>query len=945
MVAVVVSNLNDSGAGSLRDAIEQVNAAGDPASTISFSVAGTITLSTDLPPIIRQVTIDGGTAPGFTAGGPPLVGIDADGHASLVFGAGADNSQLTHLSVGGSVDHGVTILVGGMTLDGNYIGLDLAGAQLANAGSGVFVAGSGNMIGINPAGTVGYVSNVISGNGGDGITLVASSGNTISANYIGTAADGTAAIANAGNGIRLTAVSTGNMIGGTNYTDPSNGTENDPTGAGSGTPTFVVPSLGNLISGNGGNGVQIDGKSIDNNLSGNFIGTAAGGDAPLGNGQDGVLIDDSNFNHLIGCSITDNPFIYYNVISGNGANGLHVTNSSGTVVQANFFGISANNAIALGNGGNGILVDGASQNTQFGGEIPLGNVTAGNALNGIAVVDTAAGFDSFNTFAGLFAFGGAAPNGQNGLLITATGGGHVIETSVFSGNTGNGILIAGDASGVVLDPNIVGMTTDGVTEMPNGGHGLMIAGTAHDITVGGYTPSVMPRSLYSGNGGFGIAVVEQAHDVTIFNTYVGTDMEGTAARGNTAGGIFLGDTVTNTVIGGTPSGNPAEPVFALVSGNTGPGIIVGDGTTNSQILNNIIGFAKNGTTLLPNGIAELIVGESSTGNTIEGNTIACFLAGTMIATDAGEVPVEALEPGMRLRTASGALRPVAWVGHRRIDCRRHPNPHQVWPVRILRGAFAEGVPARDLYLSPDHAVAIDGVLIPIRHLVNGRTILREMREAVHYFHVELDAHDVILAEGLPCETYLDTGNRSDFENGGTVVALHPKVAMQVWREAACLPLAQNGAHVAAARSLLLARATAMGFATTQATGLKLLAGGQVIAPETDGHLYRFRIPEGVRAVRLLSRSAVPAEMHAEADDTRRMGVAVSALWMDGKRLALDSRWLGAGWHAPESLPGGAAWRWTEGSATVVLPPGRGPRTLDVAVRMTERYWREARAAG
>jgi len=949
MATVSVTTLADSGPGSLRDAIETVNAAGDPASTINFAVAGTIVLGSDLPPITAKVTIDGMSAPGHVAGGPPVVGINCDGNLGLLFHAGSDGSQLLGMSVGGAGGQGVGLIGSGITLDGNYIGLDVNGALLGNAGSGVAVFGpsGGNFIGINPTGKVGYVSNVISGNGSDGITVLGSADNTISANYIGTNPAGTAGIANAGNGVRLMLGSSGNMIGGTLYTDPDTGVANNPTGAGSDprAPTFVVPQEGNLISGNGANGVVIEGLSNDNALAGNFIGTAAGGNGLLGNGLDGVLISGSDFNRVVGCDILDNPFVYYNVISGNGANGLHITNSAGTVVQANFFGVSANNALLLGNALDGILVDGTSQNTQVGGEIPLGNVTGGNGANGIAVVDTASGFTSFNTFGGLFAFGGAAPNGQNGLLITSTGGGQVIETSVFSGNLGNGIMISGDASGVVLEPNIVGLDTDGGALLPNGAHGLLISGTAHDITVGGYTTSVMPRSVYSGNGGFGIAVIEQAHDVTIFNTYVGTDMSGTTGLGNTAGGIFLGDTVTDTIIGGTPTGDPTKPVFALVSGNTGPGIIVGDDTTNTQVLNNIIGFEKDGTTPLPNGIAELIVGSGSTGNTIEGNTIACFLEGTRIATEQGEVAVEDLRAGMRVRTAAGGLRPVAWVGHRRIDARRHPNPHLVWPVRVLRGAFAEGVPARDLYLSPDHAVAMDGVLIPVRHLVNGRTVLREMRDEVRYFHVELDAHDVLLAEGLPCESFLDTGNRGDFENGGAVVTLHPRPAMQVWREEACLPLAQAGAHVEAARSVLLERAAAMGFGTTREAGVHLVADGQVIEPVVDGRHHRFVVPAGVRAVRLVSRSAVPAEVHAESEDKRRMGVAVSGVWVDGARLALADRRLAAGWHAPEAVPGGAAWRWTEGSGVIVLPPGAGERVVDVTVRLTERYWREELKAG
>lgn len=949
MATVTVTTLADSGPGSLRDAIETVNTAGDAASTINFAVAGTITLNSALAPITVKVTIDATTAPGHVAGGPPVVGIDCNGNIGPIFNTGSDGSQLLGMSVGGASGQGVALVGSGITLDGNYIGLDVNGAVLANAGSGVvvFAPSSGNFIGINPTGAVGYVSNVISGNGADGITLLGSGSNIIRANYIGTNADGSAAIANAGNGIRLSAVSSGNTIGGKLHTDPDTGDVNNPTGAGTDprTPTFVVPAEGNLISGNGGDGVLIEGASTDNNLLGNFIGTVAGGLAALGNAGDGVQITDSDFNHIIGCDITDNPFVYYNVISGNDGNGIHVTNSGGTVVQANYVGISANDSLALGNTGNGILVDGDSSSTTVGGEIPLGNVFAGNGQNGIAVVDTASGFTSFNSFSGLFSFGGPAPNGQNGLFISSTGGGQVIETSVFSGNTLNGILIAGDASGIVLDPNIVGMTTNGSAPMPNGGSGLVIGGTAHDITVGGYTVSVMPRSVYSGNSGFGIALVDQAHDITIFNTYVGTTTNGLVAAGNTLGGILVAGTVTNTVIGGAPTGDPDKPVFTLVSGNTGPGIVIGDDTTNSQVLNNIIGFAKDGTTAMPNGLTELFVGPGSTGNTIDGNTIACFLAGTMIAAEHGDVAVEDLREGMRVRTASGGLRTVAWIGQRRIDCRRHPNPHLTWPVRILPGAFGEGMPARDLYLSADHAVAMDGVLIPVRHLVNGRTVLREMRDEVHYFHVELDAHDVLLAEGLPCESFLDTGNRSDFENGGTVVTLHPVPAMQVWHDMACLPLVQEGAHVEAARSVLLERAAAMGFTTTQEAAVHLVADGVVIEPVVDGRHHRFHVPAGVKAVRLVSRSAVPAEVHAESEDKRRMGVAVSGVWVDGTRLALTDQRLAGGWHAAERLPGGAAWRWTEGRAVIVLPPGTGARVLDVAVRLTERYWRDERKAG
>jgi hypothetical protein len=152
---------------------------------------------------------------------------------------------------------------------------------------------------------------------------------------------------------------------------------------------------------------------------------------------------------------------------------------------------------------------------------------------------------------------------------------------------------------------------------------------------------------------------------------------------------------------------------------------------------------------------------------------------------------------------------VTWLGHRHVDCRRHPCPADVWPVRVRPGAFGPGRPHRDLLLSPDHAVFHAGVLIPVRHLVDGRAIAQMPRAAVTYWHVELDCHDVILAEGLPCESYLDTGQRSSFA-GGDVLRLHPVFADRHAMTAhardagACAPLAVCGPAVEAAQALLRA---------------------------------------------------------------------------------------------------------------------------------------------
>ena len=200
----------------------------------------------------------------------------------------------------------------------------------------------------------------------------------------------------------------------------------------------------------------------------------------------------------------------------------------------------------------------------------------------------------------------------------------------------------------------------------------------------------------------------------------------------------------------------------------------------------------------------------STNGTATDITRACFASGTRIRTVRGSVAVERLRVGLRVRTHRGSLEEIVWIGRRAVDCRRHPDPAAVQPVRIRAGAFGPGLPARDLRLSPDHAVFVDGVLIPVRCLVDGVAIVREDVALVVYYHIELRTHDVILAEGLPVESYLDTGNRANF--AGTVVRLFPDfvAGMAAWEAAACAPLVVTGPLVDAARAALAARSASAG---------------------------------------------------------------------------------------------------------------------------------------
>jgi parallel beta-helix repeat protein len=587
----------NSGIGTLRAAITLVNATFPGSSSrIRFVVHGTITLKSALPVIVRKVAIDGTTAPTHVNGGPPVVAIDFNGNRGLRFAGRSAGSRLLGVAVDYARGNGVTLYAGSVTLDDDYIGLNLAGAAAGNGGNGVYVARTsrGNFIGLNRFHVSGLVANVISGNRGSGIVLAGSTGNTVVANRIGTNPAGTWAIPNGADGIAIIRGSR-NEIGGTAFVDSATHQANNPTGSeGTVTPVFVVPPLGNLISGNRGNGVLIAAGANRNVLNGNFIGTTANGDGRLGNRGNGVWIYHAPRNSLIGCKFVNNPFVYYNVVGGNGLNGLRVTSSDYVTVQGNFFGAGANNTAIVKNRLDGVLIDGTSRNTQVGGVIPLGNVSAGNGRNGIEVAGRARGFVTFNTFGGLLAFKGAAPNGNDGLLITSTGGDNLARTNVFSGNARNGIELAGRATGVTIDPDIAGLNTKGDGALPNGGDGLLIDGFAHGNVIGGTRRSVIPQNTFSGNRGYGVVLAGWAHDNLVIRSFIGTQILGVHALGNKRGGVLLTGHAFHNYIG-APRIRPAN----LISGNGGIGVTLGCDTFRNYVIGNYIGLNRFGR-YLPN---------------------------------------------------------------------------------------------------------------------------------------------------------------------------------------------------------------------------------------------------------------------------------------------------------------------------------------------------------
>lgn len=273
--------------------------------------------------------------------------------------------------------------------------------------------------------------------------------------------------------------------------------------------------------------------------------------------------------------------------------------------------------------------------------------------------------------------------------------------------------------------------------------------------------------------------------------------------------VGISGTIDGRTITGLSNYNGADNVLVSVPiftrnynyyvGNAGLGIVAGD-----------VSYNISGTPPQPGRTRttfDTIVGSDgssrSTAFSASAPTVICFVTGTLIATSRGEVPVEALQVGDFAVTTSGALRPITWIGHREIVSDAGSVSFNQQPVRVRAGAFG-GTPRRDLYLSPGHLVLVGagagnegGTLVPIMCLINGATIAREPRTSVTYWHVELDAHDILLAEGLPAESYLDLGTRGWFA-GADGVLVDPDTAFAE-APGRCRPVATDGPLVVAER--------------------------------------------------------------------------------------------------------------------------------------------------
>jgi hypothetical protein len=286
----------------------------------------------------------------------------------------------------------------------------------------------------------------------------------------------------------------------------------------------------------------------------------------------------------------------------------------------------------------------------------------------------------------------------------------------------------------------------------------------------------------------------------------------------------------------------------------------------------------------------------------------CFARGTLIATPEGEKPVELLREGDLLLTFDGRSAPARWIGRGEVMVARGRRTAAT-PVIVRKGALADNVPHHDLRITKGHSLFINGVLIPVEFLVNHRSILWDDRaQEVAIYHVELATHDVIVANGVPAESYRDDGNRWLFQNANSGWHLPPQEP--------CAPVLTGGPIVDAIWRRLLDRAGPRpGFPLTSEPDLHLLVDGQRVEASTmAGACHVFRLPACPSEARIVSRASAPDELGLSRD-SRPLGVAVRSITiLVGLHRHLvkasDAR-LREGFHGYEPDEG---IRWTNGNA-------------------------------
>jgi len=610
-----VSSLNDAGAGTLREAITN-SIAGD---SIEFSVAGTISLNSELPSIVVQVIIDGSSAPGYADS--PVITIDGTNlttptASGLVLDSGSDASIIKNVSIVNFPNHGISISdSSNHIIQSNYIGTDGTN-NLGNGSAGISISSSSGITigGDRDAGE----GNVISGNDlGVDIEGANSSDNLVYGNDIGTNAVITAAIPNQTAGVKLSAGATFNQIGG-----------------------IRSSGWGNTISGNGVGVILTGGATDYNQLFGNRIGVNYDNTIVIGNTGDGVQVLDASSNNLIGGPENGEG----QTISGN-VRGVYLSGAGtdNNLIQWSWIGVGNDGVTpGFGNSSYGVeITNGASYNTVGGVK---GNTISGNAV-GISINGVGTSFNQVKANNMGVDVTGAVAMPNEGAAIEITGaatsntiGGDVYfgEGNVLSGN-GDGIVINGvGTDDNNIEGNRIGIQATYTDPLGNTGDGVRVEAGASNNNIG---HTIFGRGNFIGDNTNGVVISGAGTESnTILGNHIGSGFFGTEALGNSGHGILIENGASNTIIGDSIGRN------YIVDNDVGIGITDG-GTSNNTVLGNHIGVVRGSASALANTSFGIQISNSASGNTIGGSSIASaelnHISGNGVGIDIGGIGTNA----------------------------------------------------------------------------------------------------------------------------------------------------------------------------------------------------------------------------------------------------------------------------------------------------------------
>ncbi|MGC9268751.1 Hint domain-containing protein [Acidiphilium sp.] len=594
-------------------------------------------------------------------------------------------------------------------------------------------------------------------------------------------------------------------------------------------------------------------------------------------------------------------------------------------------GLAANTLV------NGGLIDSGDTAANGGMGVRLNQASMTNAVDGVVsggsvgiYIGNDSRFVNFGTVAG--ETGIMVGAGQNLVTIvdagTITGDGEA-AISFAKGGSGNsltllpgavlgGLANGGGAADLVFAGTSLGTLGNLEHEVSLFPTIALIGGAEWDFT----GASSMTGQMVFNNDG---TVVEGFGDaLSVSSTVTGTGTIELAGGAVNFGNVVAAGQTIDFVSGeSTLTFNESRLFSGTIDGFQNGDTIDVTGFGASQT---VTGAANGNDFVLSDGAAPITIAFGSSADTlvseiastVDGRTYEivapCFRAGTRLLTPDGPRPVESLRKGDLVVTHDGSTKPVVWHGHRRIDCDRHPNPAAVLPVLIEAAAFGPGVPARDLYVSPDHAIYCDRVLVQAKYLINGVSIRQIDVSEVTYHHIELEVHDVVWAETLPAETYLDCGNRHHFARQKGPVALHPNFAPSRWDATrAFAPLAVSGTVLTAIRQRLHDRLREYGVRCVAGRFAVYADGRRLEAIDTDSGQKLFRLPATVGRLTIESSCSSPADLDPASFDRRRLGIAITDITLDGVLVSESDPRFSTGFY-PSERRGRRWFRWTDGAA-------------------------------